>query len=266
MTKYFPLAVALFASACTLNTPDNGQNTIEPVGPEITDETADETLCGPNDLVEETDKLVAIPNSAYLGVTLSGKRYYPFSRSMWIRTYSLGEFEKDAAKHGAATADFWSPPTRSFNVVNSADASVHITAGGQLWPACDANYTGGSDECWFAGTSCLTYRNTNVTNVRVCTAWKIELNVDSMYLYADSRGISRENILVAVSIHETGHTMGLPHRNSTIMNAGVPIPGNGTRTWENVPRFDACQKALLADYIVDDSSEVIYLPEPEECL
>jgi hypothetical protein len=86
-----------------------------------------------------------------------------------------------------------------------------------------------------------------------------------MYLWVDSRGLSRENIVQAVAAHEVGHTMGLRHRAGTIMSSGTPIPGYNGRTWENLPRFDACQTASLLDYVVDDSSEIIYMPNPVEC-
>lgn len=255
----------LIASGCALNTPDNGQNTLEPQGPVIVDEQGPTENCGPDDLPQDIDKLVAIPPNNAFGLKLGANYYYPGSERMSIRTYGLGQFEADNARMGAAFADFWSEGTKSYNTWAAAEANVHITIDDTVWPACDANYTGGSDECWFAGTTCAGYRNTNVTGTRVCEVWKIRLNVESMYLFADSRAIPREHILQAVAAHETGHTMGLRHRNGTVMSPGVPIPGYNGRTWETMPRFDACQTETLLDYVVDDSSEVIYLPNPEEC-
>lgn len=233
------------------------------VGPLVI-EDSETQLCGPGDL-GLTDKLIGIPDAtSVIGLGTSPK-YYPGEKNSWARAYSIGGVEKDAARMGVATADFWLPPVQSFNVASSAQANVHITVGGPLWPACDADYTGGSDECWFAGTTCTASRNTNVTGVKVCEDWKIELNIDSMNLFSDSRELRREDLHVITTVHEVGHTFGLRHRAGTVMNSGVPLPGYNV-TWEEVPRFDACQIATLEDYAVDTSSQVIYLPTPDECL
>lgn len=254
-------AIALMG--CSLNTTET-ENQLEIVGPLVTHEDPEIEKCGPN---EDIDKLIAIPSTGAFGTVIGGQRYYPSDKDIWVRAYGMTAAEKDQARYAASMADFWSPATRSYNVNSGSQASIHITDGGPVWPACDTNYTGGSDECWFAGTGCSASYATNVVGVRVCTDWTITLNLTSMYLYVDSRGLSRENIVLAVTIHEVGHALGLQHRaGPTIMNPGVPVPGSHSKPhWEDMYKFDACQIQALEDYQVDSSTEVIYLPEPEEC-
>jgi hypothetical protein len=258
----YSLLSAPLLFACSLN------ETLYPVGPLVTNDPVNVSDCGPNEIADELngDKLVAIPANSAFGLGAGTNRYYPTTERMAIRTYGLEQPESDYARHGASLADFWSEGTRSYNTWNSAEANVHITIDDTYWPACDVHYTGGSDECWFGGTVCTEYRNTNVVGTRVCEVWRVKLNIQSMYLFVDSRGLSRENIVVSVAAHEVGHTMGLRHRSGTHMATGTPIPGYNGRTWETMPRFDDCQVDTLLDYVVDSSSEVIYMPVPESCL
>jgi len=267
--KLVPLAVALTLSACTAT--DNGQqpmeNTLDIVvtSDKIIDENAEVDPCGPSDLL---DKMSNIPQAGYFGVNRSsGNVYYPSSKNFWVRGYSMGQVEKDLIHMAAATADYWNPYGQYYRVNTGADASIHFTTSdGPLYPACDKNYTGGSDDCWFAGTSCVAYTTTNQPGVRLCTDWKIQMNWPSMYLYADSRGIPRENIVIATGVHEMGHALGLAHRNSTIMAPSIPLPGTiPFPHWDDIPRYDACQLALLQAFYVDETGGVLFLDEPVEC-
>jgi hypothetical protein len=204
-------------------------------------------VCGPNADHDdgEVDKSSLLPGSP-MGLTAGSNTIYPAYKSLWVRAYSLGENEKAMALVGAAIADYFASTVKTFNVVNAADATVNIreTDPPHLWQGCDGVSGGG---CWLGGTSCVASVETTIPNVRLCTSWKIELNIPSIYLNADSNGISRESAVISVAAHEAGHTMGLRHRSGTLMASTTAV---GDTPWPPV-RFDDCQDDTLALFSPD---------------
>lgn len=223
-------------------------------------DSLDSLKCGPEEIIE---KITNIPNTNAFGIVIGNNTYYPAYKRQYLRTYSTGAIESDYGHMGAAMADYWNPSGQYFRVVNGSDASVSITTDDHaIWKGCAAGVDGG---CWFASTNCVSSVATNLSGKRMCLSWKIEMNWDSMYLYADTHDLRREDVVIAVAIHEVGHAYGLRHRSGTIMNAGVPIPGVGSLTWETLPRFDACQLASLAQFTPDESNNLSMGNAPAEC-
>lgn len=180
------------------------------------------------------------------------------NRMNWKSYGSLTALDRDTIQYAIALVDY---ETQEFSFfwfdaltdIEPTDVQVFYSGkGGEVSPECLDSTPGG---CVYGVTNCLT--KTKQGAFELCSVIRVDLYMANIAYGAQVRGISQQQMLRAIVRHETGHVLGLSHRNFG--------PGPMTTNDDNQP-FNACNHEMWR--LFDLNPEIptwIYPPLPEVC-